>query len=227
MCLQLNGDQYPIKSFPQMWIFALLWWRLAEAFRLIFWLNFSVALSWRFDQFYCSSFYNYLWKQPHLEIFHPNSTDFNEMLHSSACFWREKSYGLTISINSCTHEEKDFKWNLLPWWQEPRVTQEKEPLCREVPDLEGIIKMSKQEVAHELRRMQSRILNLESWRTSYLWRHCTGCQRQKCQSYYLWNPLKSSSSTCSIPPSWLNPSPLANLEGVKRKWEKKGWLLCN
>jgi hypothetical protein len=43
---------------------------------------------------------------------------------------------------------KDFKSNLLPWWQEPRVTQEKKPLCREVPDLEGIIKMSKQEVAH-------------------------------------------------------------------------------
>jgi hypothetical protein len=42
------------------------------------------------------------------------------------------------------------------------VTQEKKPLCREVPDLEGIIKMSKQEVVHELRRMQSRMLNLES-----------------------------------------------------------------
>jgi hypothetical protein len=41
------------------------------------------------------------------------------------------------------------------------VTQEKKPLSREVPDLEGIIKMSKQEVAHELRRMQSRMLNLE------------------------------------------------------------------
>jgi hypothetical protein len=39
------------------------------------------------------------------------------------------------------------------------VTQEKKPLCREVPYLEGIIKMSKQEVAHELRRMQSRMLN--------------------------------------------------------------------
>jgi hypothetical protein len=38
----------------------------------------------------------------------------------------------------------------------------KKPLCREVPDLEGIIKMSKQEVAHELRRMQSRMLNLDS-----------------------------------------------------------------
>jgi hypothetical protein len=87
--------------------------------------------------------------------------------------------------------------------------------------------MSKQEVAHELRRMQSRMLNLESWRTSYLWRHCMGCQQQKCQSYYLRNPLKSSSSTSSIPPSWLNPSPLANLHRVKRKWEKKGWLLCN
>jgi hypothetical protein len=81
--------------------------------------------------------------------------------------------------------------------------------------------MSKQEVAHELRRMQSRMLNLESWRTSYLWRHCMGCQQQKCWSYYLPNPLKSSSSTCSIPPSWLNPSPVANLQGVKRKWEKE------
>jgi hypothetical protein len=87
--------------------------------------------------------------------------------------------------------------------------------------------MSKQEVAHELRRMQSRMLNLESWRTSYLWRHCMCCQQQKCKSYYLRNPLKSSSSTSSIPPSWLNPSPLANLHRVKRKWEKKGWLLCN
>jgi hypothetical protein len=35
------------------------------------------------------------------------------------------------------------------------VTQQKYPLCTEVADLEGIIKMSKQEVAHELRRMQS------------------------------------------------------------------------
>jgi hypothetical protein len=87
--------------------------------------------------------------------------------------------------------------------------------------------MSKQEVARELRRMQSRMLNLESWRTSYLRRHCMGCQQQICWSYYLRNPLKSSSSTCSIPPSWLNPSPLAILQGVKRKWEKKGWLLCN
>jgi hypothetical protein len=43
-----------------------------------------------------------------------------------------------------------------------------------------------------LRRMQSRILNLESWRTSYLWRHCMGCQQQKCLSYYFRNPLKSS-----------------------------------
>ncbi len=226
MCLQLNGYQYPIKSFLQMWIFALLWWRLAEAFHLIFWLNFYVALSWRFDRFYCSSFYNYLWKQPILRF----STQIPQT--SMKCYtvqlaWREKSYGLTISINSCTHEVKDFKSNLLPWWQEPRVTQEKKPLCREVPDLEGIIKMSKQEVAHKLRRMQSRMLNLESWRTSYLWRLWMGCQQQKCWSYYLWNPLKSSSSTCSIPPSWLNPSPLANLQGVKRKWEKKGWQLRN
>jgi hypothetical protein len=38
----------------------------------------------------------------------------------------------------------------------------KNSLCREVPDIEGILKMSKQEVAHELRRMQSRMLNLES-----------------------------------------------------------------
>ncbi len=42
------------------------------------------------------------------------------------------------------------------------MTQEKKPLCREVPDLDEIIKMSKKEVAHELRRMQSRMLNLES-----------------------------------------------------------------
>jgi hypothetical protein len=42
------------------------------------------------------------------------------------------------------------------------VTQEKKPPRRKVPDLEGIINMSKQEVAHELRRMQSRMLNLES-----------------------------------------------------------------
>ncbi len=205
MCLWLNGDQYLIKSFPQMWIFALLWWRLAEAFHLIFWLNFYVALSWRFDRFYCSSFYNYLWKQPILRF----STQIPQ------------TYGLAISKNSCTREVKDFKWNLLPWWQEPRVTQEKKPLCREVPDLEGIIKISKQEVAHELRRMQSRMLNLEFWRTSYLWRHCMGCQQQICWSYYLGNPLKSSSSTCSIPPSWLNPSPLANLQGVKRNEERK------
>jgi len=141
--------------------------------------------------------------------------------------WREKSYGLTISINSYTHEVKDFKSNLLPWWQEPRVTQEKKPLCREVPDFEGIIKMSKQEVAHELRRMQSRMLNLESWRTSYLWRHCMGCQQQKCLSYHLRNPLKSSNSNCSIPPSWLNPSPLANLQGVKRKWDKVDYCAIN
>ncbi len=225
MCLQLNGDQYPIKSFPQMWILALLWWRLAETCHLIFWLNFYVALSWRFDRFYCSSFYNYLWTA-HLEIFHPNSTDFNEILHSSACLKREILWADNFN-QFCTHEVKDFKSNLLPWWQEPRVTQERKPLCSEVPDLEGIIKMSKQEVAHELRRMQSRMLNLESWRTSYLWRHCMCCQQQKCKSYYLRNPLKSSSSTSSIPPSWLNPSPLANLHRVKRKWEKKGWLLCN
>ncbi len=88
MCLQLNGDQYPIKSFPQMWIFALLWWRLAEACHLIFWLNFYVALSWRFDRFYCSSFYNYLWKQPIL-TFSTQIPDFNEILHSSACLKRE------------------------------------------------------------------------------------------------------------------------------------------
>jgi len=37
---------------------------------------------------YCSSFYNYLWTA-HLEIFHPNSTDFNEILHSSARLKRE------------------------------------------------------------------------------------------------------------------------------------------
>ncbi len=105
MCLQLNGDQYPIKSFPQMWIFSLLWWRLAEAFHLIFWLNFYVALSWRFDQFYSSSFYNYLWKQPILRF----STQIPQT--SMKCYtvqlaWREKSYGLAISQNSCTHEWK-------------------------------------------------------------------------------------------------------------------------
>jgi len=38
----------------------------------------------------------------------------------------------------------------------------KNPLCREVPELEGIIKMSKQEVAHELRITQSRMLKLGS-----------------------------------------------------------------
>ncbi len=109
-----------------------------------------------------------------------------------------------ISNQTCYHDGRNQEWH-----------KKKKPLCREVPDLEGIIKMRKQEVAHELRRMQSRMLNLESWRTSYLWRLCMGCQQQKCWSYYLRNPLKSSSSTCSIPPSWLNPSPLAN----SREWK--------
>jgi hypothetical protein len=75
--------------------------------------------------------------------------------------------------------------------------------------------MSKQEVAHELRRMQSRMLNLESWRTSYLWRHCMGCQRQKCQSYYLWNPLKVAALLVAfLPLDWIH-LPLQ----ISREWK--------
>jgi hypothetical protein len=127
MRLQLNGNQYSIKSFPpQMWIFALLWWRPAEAFHLIFWLNLLLCCLVMEIWLVLLQFilYNYLWKQPILRF----STQIPQT--SMKCYavqlaWREKSYGLTISINSCTCEVKDFKWNLLPWWQEPRVTQEK------------------------------------------------------------------------------------------------------